>query len=338
MFTLFLLGMCYHFVWSAEYYCPSVSTKGDDRRTDNSTFRLVQFNAEWLFVDGADNCPGTTCPWGDSKAASTHLSTIAGVIADLKPDLLNLCEVESCDELTLLTQDSQLKDIPYKPYMIHGTDDSTGQDVGMLTLVDPLQDLYRTEVRVTYPIAGTTCTSSYTGSYGVSKHYITTLSVGGMKTALISMHLLAFPEDQGRCVEREAQATVIQQTVTPLVEQGYEIILIGDINDWDNESLDLNNNKPISQVAAILKGQGTSWKLTNVATLIDQSERYSEWYDENEDCVYSTKEVSAIDHIFLSDGLLGKVSGAFYAHSEFAQSCDDFYYSDHWPLVVDFKF
>lgn len=182
--------MCYHFVWSAEYYCPSVSTKGDDRRTDNSTFRLVQFNAEWLFVDGADNCPGTTCPWGDSKAASTHLSTIAGVIADLKPDLLNLCEVESCDELTLLTQDSQLKDIPYKPYMIHGTDDSTGQDVGMLTLVDPLQDLYRTEVRVTYPIAGTTCTSSYTGSYGVSKHYITTLSVGGMKTALISMHLL----------------------------------------------------------------------------------------------------------------------------------------------------
>jgi len=289
-------------------------------------------------VDGADNCPGTTCPWGDATAASKHLSTVASVIADLKPDLINLCEVESCDELTLLTQDAKLSGLGYKPYMIHGTDDSTGQDVGMLTLVDPLQDLYRTEDRVSYPIPTTTCSSSYTGTYGVSKHYITTLNVNDINIVMISMHLLAFPDDSGRCVEREAQATVIQQTVTPFVEKGYEVILIGDINDFDDAVLDLNNNKPISQVSKILKGTGTSWTLTNVASLINQSDRYSEWYDVNEDCKYVNTEVSSIDHIFLSDGLLGKVSNAYFAHSEYDQSCTNFYYSDHWPLVVDFKF
>jgi len=326
-------------VLGSEFYCPTVSTPGADRRSSNSTFRLVQWNAEWLFVDGADNCPGTTCPWSDSKAASKHLTTVASVIADLKPDLLNLCEVESCDELTLLTQDSQLSSMGYKPYMIHGTDDSTGQDVGMLTLLDPQQDLYRNEARASYPISSTTCKSSYTGTYGVSKHYITTLKLGNMNVALISMHFLAFPDDQNRCVEREAQATVIQQTVTtPFIDKGYEVILIGDINDWDNTSLDSNSNKPISQVSAILKGSGTSWQLTNVASLIKQSERYSEWYDEDADCVYDSSEVSSIDHIYLSDGLLSKVSSAYFAHSEYSQSCDNFYYSDHWPLVVDFKF
>ena len=30
--------------------CPVVTTIAD-RRIDNSTFRLVQYNAEWLFID-----------------------------------------------------------------------------------------------------------------------------------------------------------------------------------------------------------------------------------------------------------------------------------------------
>lgn len=324
-------------VLSAEFYCPNVATKGTDRRTNTSNFRVVQFNAEWLFVDGFDNCPGTTCPWKIKADADKHLSSIAKVISDLNPDLVNLCEVESCDELTLLTQNSLLSSRGYKPYMIQGTDSSTGQDNGMLTKVDPTADLIRTEARVSYPIPGTTCSSPYTGTYGVSKHYITTFKINGMDIVVVSVHLLAFPDDQTRCVEREAQATVIQQALDPYISKGYEAIVLGDINDWDAQVLDSNNNKPISSVADILKGKGKSWTLTNVASKLTTSERYSEWYDENDDCVYSPTENSMIDHIFVSKGLLNKVTNVFIAHSEYAQSCNDFYYSDHWPVVVDFK-
>jgi len=323
---------------ASEFYCPTVSTKGEDRRNNTSTFRIVQFNAEWLFVDGYDSCPGSTCPWKTNSDATKHVSAIASVIADLNPDLVNLCEVESCHELTLLTEDSKLVGKGYKPYMIQGTDSSTGQDVGMLTKVDPTLDLYRTESRVAYPIPGTTCKSSYTGTYGVSKHYITTLKLNGINIAIVSMHFLAFPDDVNRCVEREAQASVIQQVVQPYVDKGYEIILIGDLNDWDKTDIDANDNIPISQVNSLLKGQGMKYSLTNAASKLVKSERYSEWYDENNDCVYNSKETSMIDHILLSDGLLGKVTNVFIAHNEYSQSCTNFYYSDHWPVVVDFKF
>ena len=117
---------------------------------------------------------------------------------------------------------------------------------------------------MSYPIASTTCNSTYTGSYGVSKHYISTFNVGGSKIAVFSMHLLAFPDDQNRCVQREAQATVMQQAITPYVNNGYEIIVIGDLNDFDSSVIDANGNKPISQVGDILRGKGTSWSLTNV--------------------------------------------------------------------------
>lgn len=327
-------------VWdvAAESYCPTAPTVSGDRRSDQSKFRLVHFNAEWLYIDGYDNCPGSNCPWTDQQMAETHLSAIAGVLADLDGDLVNLCEVESCDELKDLLNDPQLSGKGYAPYMIEGTDSSTGQDVGMLTRIDPLSNLIRTEARVSYPLPGSTCNSTYTGTYGVSKHYITTFTVNGMKIAIFSMHLLAYPDDQNRCVQREAQATVMQQAITPYINDGYEVIVLGDLNDWDSTAVDVNGNLPISQVTSLLRGQGTKWSLTNAISVMPKDERYSIWWDQNYDCIFSVKECSQLDHIMVSDGLLGKITNVFVAHNEYQQSCDNFYYSDHWPVVIDFAF
>ena len=90
-------------------------------------------------------------------------------------------------------------------HRVQGTDTATGQDVGMLTRVDPTSDLIRTDNRVEYPLPNTQCHSEYEGTYGVSKHYITTLNVSGVPIAVISCHLLAYPDDEDRCVKREAQ-------------------------------------------------------------------------------------------------------------------------------------
>jgi exonuclease III len=219
--------------------------------------------------------------------------------------------------------------------MIEGTDSSTGQDVGMLTRIDPVQSLYRTESRVSYPIPSTKCNSTYTGTNGVSKHYITSMNINNMDIAIISMHLLAFPDDQNRCVQREAQATVMQQVVKPYIDKGYEVIVVGDFNDWDSDVLDSNNDVPISQVLSILKGTGSTYSLHNIAELMPVSERYSEWYDEDNNCIYKNSETSMIDHILVSNGLVNKITSAYIAHDLYTQSCDsDFYYSDHWPVVV----
>jgi hypothetical protein len=197
---------------SAETYCPIAPTTPQDRRSPTQIteglFRLVHFNAEWLYIDGYDDCPGDGCPWKNDKEAQQHLQDIASVLSDLNADFINLAEVESCDELMDLLETDSMKDMGYLPYMVQGKDSSTGQDVGMITRVDPQEDLTRTENRVEYPLSSSECNSSYTGTYGVSKHYITTMKVSDVPIAIISCHLLAFPDDENRCVQREAQVFI----------------------------------------------------------------------------------------------------------------------------------
>ena len=317
--------------------CPAISST-KDRRTNKSILRLVQYNVEWLFIDEckASSCPGTGCSWANETEAETHLKTVASVISELDPDILNLCEVEGCDELHQLISTLNNSD-KYIPYLKQGNDTSTGQNVGLITKIDPLISLYRTEERVAWPIAGSHC--GYTGSggtTGVSKHYITQFQINNMKIAFIGAHLLAYPTDPTRCAEREAQAMVLQHVITGFIQSGYEIIFLGDLNDYDGDVLDANNDVPISQVVSILKGQGSSYQLYSVAETIEQKERYSDWYDKNGDCVSSIPtEFSMIDHILVTEALIDKIVNSYIYHG-YTEFCET-YNSDHYPVVVEFS-
>ena len=120
--------------------CPIVSSFGD-RRKDKNSLRLIQYNVEWLYIDyyASADCPGNGCTWHTQSDAQTHLSYVSNVIRDLNPDIINFCEIEGCDELNMVK--AQL-DSSYNPYLKKGTDTSTGQNVGMLTRIDPLAVSY----------------------------------------------------------------------------------------------------------------------------------------------------------------------------------------------------
>jgi len=323
-----------------ETFCPTV-TEDRDMRQDKSKLRIVQYNVEWLFVDycATSDCPGNGCAWANETIAINHLNQVATIIKELKPDIINLCEVEGCDELAMLSK--SIENPKYYPYMVKGKDTGTGQNVGMLTVVDPLISLYRTEERVNYPIPGSMC--GYTGQptdTGVSKHYITEFSTNGIKFAMIGAHLIAFPTDKTRCAEREAQAQVLQNVIYGYVSKGYEIIFLGDLNDFDAEVIDANNNKPISMVLDILKGyagiHSGEYKLFNIATNIGQEERFTDWYDKNADCISSSNEFSMIDHVLVTPNLEKKIVNTFIYH-DYPEYCGTMN-SDHYPVVLDFSF
>ena len=339
-FFHFLVG-CFLSAVKGDTECPLVSTYGD-RRNNKNSLRLVQYNVEWLFIDycSSSNCPGSGCTWKTVTDAETHLSYVSTVINELQPDIINFCEVEGCDELEDVIDELNNGD-SYKYYLKKGTDSSTGQNVGMLTKIDPLVNLYRTEAKVSYPIPGSTCGYTGTGSTGVSKHYITEFSLGGMKVAMIGAHFIAIPTDPARCAQREGQAQVLQYVISDYVAKGYEVIVLGDMNDYDSEVLDMNNDKPISKTLQILKGMAGekkgSYTLSNVASKMSQSERYSDWYDSDNNCnTSSQKDYSMIDHVLVSSKLDKKIASVTIYHG-YKEYCGK-WNSDHYPVVIDFAF
>ena len=339
MFIWSLLFSIFSSVVLSDTECPVVTTIGD-RRADKNKLRLVQYNVEWLFIDycSSSNCPGDGCSWKNQSQANTHMSYVSSVIKDLDPDLINFCEVEGCDELNILKE--QL-DNSYTPYLLKGTDTSTGQNVGMLTRVDPIKTLYRTEARYEYPIYGSKCGYTGSGSTGVSKHYITEFKFNNMNIALISAHLIAIPTDSSRCAQREAQASVLQPIIANYILKEYEVIMLGDFNDFDGEILDVNNNKPTSQVLNILKGKfgeyAGKYELLSVADSVIQSERYSDWYDSDNNCnTASGKDYSMIDHVLVSSAIKRNIFDVFFYHG-YKEYCGK-YNSDHYPVVVDLYF
>lgn len=317
--------------------CPNVPTMYSNNN-NISTVRIMQYNTEWLFIDycASSDCPGNGCTWKNNSQANIHMSYVANVIQKMNPDIINICEIEGCDELNDLLQ--YLPD-RYSPYLKQGTDYSTGQNVGMLTKINPIVSLYRTENRVSYPMKNSKC--GYTGATqttGVSKHYITEYKIKNMLIAMISAHLIAFPTDATRCAEREAQASVLQPIIQNYILQNYEIIVLGDFNDFDNTVADANNNMPTSQVLDILKGKSMDtqeyhYQLYSVANLIQQNMRYTDWYDKNDDCVSDSTEFSMIDHILVSKTLYKKITNAFIYHG-YDEYCGKLN-SDHYPIIID---
>ena len=84
---------------------------------------------------------------------------------------------------------------------------------------------------------------------------------------------------------------------------------MGDLNDFDGSVSDVNDNRPISQVLNILKRIDTPSPLISAASFTPQDERYSCWYDENNNCIYDgVEETSMIDHILISEKLAGMVT------------------------------
>jgi len=321
---------------SNDTQCPSIGTNNNNIPV-GTPVRLMQYNVEWFFLKTYNECPGSGCSWQNLAEATTHMEYVADVIKEYNPDILNLCEVEGCYELGQL---NGLLGNAYQPYLLFGTDTSTGQNVGLMTKWMPAADLQRSAATHTYPVVGSHCNYSGTGSSGVSKHYYTSYKMGTLTVYLIGAHLLAIPTEPSRCASREAQASVLQELIVSLLKENTEevgIILMGDLNDYDGVTLDSNNDVPTSNVLNILKGAAGDhagvYTLETAATKVTQNERYTDWWDPNGDCKSSANEMSMIDHVLMTPNLLDKVVNVFMPHP-YTESCNT-YNSDHYPIVVD---
>jgi len=320
--------------------CKAAPAVSGDRRTDKSRLRFMEYNMEWLFTNythsmGSIECPGD-CAWPNYSIAHTHMIETATYIANLDPDVLFVEEVSDCWQLQkLIDAMPSSSSSVYVPYLLLGTDTATGENCGLITKIDPIQNLSYSEEYVDYPISTSTCGYTGSGSTGCSKHFMTKLKVDGIDKpiTIVGVHFIAYPTETDRCAKREAQATIIANSfIEPAYEDGDYIIVAGDFNDYDNDVLDAADDVPLSTVTEIIKSAGD---LVNVAAYIsDQSERYTAWYDENGDCVDDgNDENTMIDQFMMSQSMTQYISNVFMDHSYVADCWST--YSDHWPVIVD---
>ena len=332
---LFLIGVCL-----AQTTCFQAPANPEDRRTDKSKLVVATYNAEWLFLANEQDpasCPEAGCPYPTLADAEEHVAQIAQEIVELNADVINLVEVEGCDVLESLIRHIG-SDHGYKGYLVEGTDTFTGQNVALLTRADPVVDLERTNARVNYPVANTTCTGPIVADdYALSKNYYTKIQVNDLQINLFSGHFLAYPDDPERCYKREAQAMVLQEYMAQQFDAGENTILFGDINDYDPDLQDANNDVPISNVLYFLKSGFTLTAydnyLVNVGNSVPfQGQRYSCWYDRDDDCTNATDEFTAIDHTLIDPILYSQLMDAKYIHN-YPASCGQAI-SDHYPVLV----
>lgn len=105
LFATLLLFLSSAHAYRENYTCHFAPSIPEDRRPSPYRLRIVQFNVEFFFLDQSEGglvCPGPDCPWPDAETAHAHALRIANVLKELRPDIVNLCEVEGCDEINWL--------------------------------------------------------------------------------------------------------------------------------------------------------------------------------------------------------------------------------------------
>lgn len=262
------------------------------------------------------------------------MKTVAEDIGGFNADIIALFETEDCDVLReVISALAEGKD--YVPYNHLSRDMFTGQNPGLITKLDPIADIGFSTATVNYPVKGSTCGSRKSGHHSCTKHFTADFKPcgnNGLTMTVIGVHLLANPQSVPRCLKREAQATVIAQLVKQATTEGNEVVVLGDFNDFDGDLLDSYHNKPISSVLRIIKESGN---LYNVATMVKQSDRYTDWDDRNRDCVDEGRhEHSMLDHILVTPNLRNALEKVNILHFFKQDRCTSLH-SDHWPVQIE---
>jgi exonuclease III len=303
----------------------------DDRRTDKTALRIMTLNPRWLWDGWFPEAGSVSFPWkGDPSQAAAHMEAVAQVVRDANVDIVCLQEVE--DWATLLAFNGKLAGMGYVPYFLPGTDTVTGQNVAILTRVDPegalvLRDKDRARL-------GSIETD-------VAKNVVGLFTIGDIRFALINLHLTASPTDPASAAKRDVEATAILALMVHLRRQGYSLVVLGDLNDYDGspDALDANNNLPLSHVLANLRHpfrDNPPEDLWNVAAWLPQAQRYTAWFDTNGNGRVDVPPdlFSGIDHVLLSQELAVRiVPGA----GRIPHNYDPAAVTDHFPVITQLR-
>lgn len=276
-----------------------------------TTLKLMAWNVEWLWDGVAPEEGDIEFEWkGSREKAEAHMADVAGIIRRHDPDIVHLSEVENLPALETFNE-RFLAGSGYRAYLEPGIDRATGQDVALLSR-------YELDTISRDPRKG----RSGAKSKSVSKHYVATLSAGDLRLGLVGIHLLARPMRESRVDDREAQADAVRRMARDLAGQGRSVIVWGDFNDFDGQTLDRSGNRPITRVLEWIRDldpRDPDDDLINVAERMSRKQRYTNGRD-------------AIDHVLVSPDLAQRIVEVEIPHDH-----DPHAITNHFPVIVELR-
>jgi predicted nucleic acid-binding Zn-ribbon protein len=141
----------------------SIPCPAEDRRPDRTVLTIMTLNGEFLWDGVAPEVGSADFPWKHSRTeAEEHMRQVAEIIIRSDPDVINLVEVENIAALRAFN-DTFLAGRGYRPYLDQGRDSAAGQDVALLTRIDPENNSVKHDERLGH---------SGAVSKSVSKNYV----------------------------------------------------------------------------------------------------------------------------------------------------------------------
>jgi len=296
-----------------------------------TSFKIVTLNACWLF-DGEGEEDFRYAPQC-AEDAETHIADVANYLSTVDADFIAIQEIESAD---ILHRVNEKLGGDYHEIFVQGTDEYTGQDVAGLSRY-PVAAMGRSDATQTWPIPSD-ANRAVRGTEDAAKHFWATVELGDMQVTFIALHLLAYPTDIERFLRREAQALIIQELAKGFYDQGHEVVILGDVNDFDSTVCDAADNEPRSCVDLLFKDldpEVEGEELVNAAASLPQEQRYTYWYDVNRNGIDDgPEEHSMLDHVYITQNLARNITDVTIDHQGYEART----VSDHWPVIVTLEF
>tara|TARA_Y100001960_G_scaffold223034_1_gene233376 strand:- start:1552 stop:2556 length:1005 start_codon:yes stop_codon:yes gene_type:complete len=191
-----------------------------------SSIRIATWNLEWFYDhDTSDNKTDLSKKLSAPSETEWHwrVKVTAEAIAKLNPTILALQEIENEKVLNDLRKELRTKhDLEFQVAFIQGRDTYTEQDVGYLYRGELVDLSRKSQTKEMYD------SKKY---YNLSKHAFATFrwQKGDKSTSvtLLNVHLRA--SERGADA-RSRQCQLIQHWIRPMLKEGQNVIVLGDIN------------------------------------------------------------------------------------------------------------
>lgn len=279
---------------------------------------LMTFNTQWLF-DTVDDPAVMTDQDHMPADLNAKMSALSQVIRAHNPDVLALQEVENRQILDQFNTQF-LAGLGYTVYWFDSADTITGQDVALLTrlqpvgqMLDHLRDatnLHGRRWRISKGVLDLRL--QVTGNDETLHVFITHLK--SQLPSEVDGYSSAYNADW----QRAGQGKLVREIIGPALEAGENVVVMGDLNDGPN-----------SPPLEFIEGQnGPGPKLCDPLSAVPLAENYTYTYEDDSRDIYYQR----IDHILISKNLRGHVASVGIEHNVPAVG------SDHNPPYLTLQF